>query len=137
MKLLGKTILSPNFIRLKQTRSLHKITREQRALFDENGYFLVQKLISDAKLDKYKTRFQKICSEKIKIPTMTVMKDISIAKSEFVQGEKAVTKIQDFCHDDELFEYCCLPELIDYVKEFTGPNVMAMHTMLINKPPGK
>jgi glycosyltransferase involved in cell wall biosynthesis len=24
-----------------------------------------------------------------------------------------ITKIQDFCHDDELFEYCCLPEIID------------------------
>lgn len=27
---------------------------------------------------------------------MTVMKDVSIVKSEFVEGEKAVNKIQDF-----------------------------------------
>ncbi len=27
---------------------------------------------------------------------MTVMKDVSIAKSEFLDGEKAITKIQDF-----------------------------------------
>jgi len=40
------------------------------------------------------------------------MKDITIAKSEFLEGEKAITKIQDFTNDDELFEYCCLPEII-------------------------
>lgn len=42
---------------------------------------------------------------------MTVMKDVAIAKSEFMQGEKAVTKIQDFQLDDELFAYCCLPQV--------------------------
>ena len=42
---------------------------------------------------------------------MVVMKDVAIVKSEFMQGEKAVTKIQDFQHDDVLFEYCALPEV--------------------------
>lgn len=26
-------------------------------------------------------------------------------------------------------------QVVKYVQAFTGPNVMAMHTMLINKPP--
>ena len=30
------------------------------------------------------------------------------AKSDFSKGEKAITKIQDFCSDDELFEYVFL-----------------------------
>lgn len=94
------------------------------------------------------------------------MRDVSIAKSEFVEGEKAVTKLQDFQEDPELFRYCTLPQvdanteyyakntlskattksilnliwmlvsqILKYVKCFTGPNIMAMHTMLINKPP--
>ena len=42
---------------------------------------------------------------------MVVMKDVAIVKSEFMQDEKAVTKIQDFQHDDVLFEYCALPEV--------------------------
>ena len=62
---------------------------------------------------------------------MTVMKDVAIAKSEFSHGEKAITKIQDFTLDDELFQYCCLPEIIKYIENFTGPNIMAMHTMVI------
>lgn len=61
---------------------------------------------------------------------MTIMKDIAIAKSEFADGEKAITKIQDFVLDDELFEYCCLPEVIQYVEAFLGANIMAMHTMV-------
>ena len=68
------------------------------------------------KISNFKLICLEICFKKVEIPYMTVMKDISIAKSEFIQGEKAITKIQDFCHDDELFEYCCLPEIIDYVK---------------------
>ena len=27
------------------------------------------------------------------------------------------------------------PTVLDYVENFTGPNIMAMHSMLINKPP--
>jgi phytanoyl-CoA hydroxylase len=112
-----------------------KFNNEEHKHYSEMGFIVAKNLVSDEKLEKFKQRFQKICKEKIKLPGMTVMKDITIAKSEYTEGEKAITKIQDFCHDDELFEYCCLPEIIDYVKSVTGPNIMAMHTMLINKPP--
>ena len=64
---------------------------------------------------------------------MTIMKDIAIAKSEFADGEKAITKIQDFVLDDELFQYCCLPDIVKYVQSFAGPNIMAMHTMVSQK----
>jgi len=40
---------------------------------------------------------------------MTVMKDVSIAKSEYVDGEKAITKIQDFWYNlDETRYYTSL-----------------------------
>jgi len=113
------------------------LSDEQRDTYEENGFIVVKNLVHQANLDKFKLRFQKICTEKIHVNGMTVMKDITIAKSEFLEGEKAITKVQDFCQDDELFEYCCLPDIVNYVRAFTGPNIMAMHTMLINKPPGK
>lgn len=78
--------------------------------------------------------FRALCEKKVK-SGMTMMRDIAIAKSEFSATEKAITKIQDFVFDDVLFEYCRLPEVLRYVKCFTGPNVRAIHTMLINKPP--
>lgn len=118
------------------TRSDGKLTQEQREFYEKNGFVVIPNLISAVKLEKYRKRFQEICAHKINVPMMTVMKDVAIVKSEFSDGEKAISKIQDFCEDDELFEYCCLPEVVDYIKSFTGPNVMAMHTMLINKPPG-
>ena len=109
---------------------------QQRQHYEKNGFVVIRNLIAADKLSRLRARFQKICAEKLRIPGMTVMKDITIAKSEFLDGERAITKIQDFCHDDELFEYCRLPELVRHVSAFTGPNIMAMHTMLINKPPG-
>jgi phytanoyl-CoA hydroxylase len=112
------------------------LSQSDRDFYENNGYFVVKKLTSALTLEQFKNRFQEICSKKIKVPGMTVMKDVAIAKSEFLDGEKAITKIQDFCLDDDLFKYCCLPEIVQYVKAFIGNNVMAMHTMLINKPPG-
>ncbi|KAG7270316.1 hypothetical protein CRUP_030216 [Coryphaenoides rupestris] len=63
------------------------------------------------------------------------MRDVDIASSEFVPDQKAVSKIQDFQEDPELFRYCALPEVLQYVECFVGEDIMAMHTMLINKPP--
>lgn len=131
---LGKKFswTAANSLKMKYS-SVTQLPAEEYA---KNGFFVVRGLVPHEKLDKYTARFKKICSEKIKVPVMTVMKDVVIAKSEFLEGEKAITKIQDYCFDDELFEFCKLSEIIDYVKQVTGPNIMAMHTMLINKPPG-
>lgn len=63
------------------------------------------------------------------------MRDVDIAKSQDTADEKVISKIQDFQEDEELFRYCTLPHILKYVECFTGPNIMAMHTMLINKPP--
>jgi len=83
-----------------------KFTSDQRDFYEKNGFVVVKNLVSPEKLDKYKDRFREICSKRVEVPYMTVMKDVTIAKSEYTEGEKAITKIQDFCHDDELFEYC-------------------------------
>lgn len=117
------------------TLDQNNLSTEQRDQYEKNGFIVIKKLVPDSELEKFKRRFQKICAEKIRVQGMIVMKDVAIAKSEFLEGEKAITKVQDFCNDDELFEYCCLPEVIEYVKSFTSPNIKAMHTMLINKPP--
>lgn len=37
--------------------------------------------------------------------------------------------------DPVLSQYFRLPEILHYVEAFTGPDIMSMHTMLINKPP--
>lgn len=131
----AKSISKQTPLEYTKPAGVGNFTPEQRSEYEKNGFVVVQKCISPEKLDKFKERFQTICTNKINVPFMTVMKDVKISKSEFQDGEKAITKIQDFTNDDELFEYCCLPEVVDIVKSVTGENVMAMHTMLINKPP--
>ncbi|CAF0832201.1 unnamed protein product [Adineta ricciae] len=111
------------------------LSKEQRQEYEKNGFLVIRNLVKAKTLDHFRERFQQVCVGIVKVPGMTVMKDVAIAKSEFADGEKAITKIQDFTLDDELFKYCCEPEIVKYVENFTGPNIMAMHTMLINKPP--
>jgi phytanoyl-CoA hydroxylase len=111
------------------------LTPEQRKYYDDTGFIVIKNCVPVEKLETYKARFQDICSGKVNTFAMTIMRDIAISKSEFVTGEKAISKIQDFQYDEVLFDYCKRPELLKYVTGFVGSNVMAMHTMLINKPP--
>lgn len=56
-------------------------------------------------------RFEAICRGEVKVPGLTIMKDVSIISSEYVTGEKAINKIQELYNDPVLFEYCNLPEV--------------------------
>lgn len=111
------------------------LSYEQRKFYEDNGYIVIRNLVPKEKLDVYRERFEQICRREVEIPGLTIMRDVAIARSEFVPGEQAVTKLQEFQNDDVLFGYCELPEIIKYVQTFTGKEVKAMHTMLINKPP--
>ncbi|XP_048740553.2 phytanoyl-CoA dioxygenase, peroxisomal-like [Ostrea edulis] len=114
------------------------LSHEQRQFYEDNGYLVIRNLVSKEKLDVYRDQFEKICKKEVEASLgMTVMKDVAIARSEFVPGQQAITKIQHFERDEVLFGYCALPEIVRYVQAFTGSGktVKAMHTMLINKPP--
>lgn len=69
--------------------------------------------------------FERISKREVKVPGLLIMKDVSIAKSEFVEGEKAVTKLQDYQEDPELFRYCTLPQV--------DTSMSTMHTLQGNK----
>ncbi|XP_042325595.1 phytanoyl-CoA dioxygenase, peroxisomal [Sceloporus undulatus] len=111
------------------------LSPEQRHFYEENGYLVIKNLVSSEDIEHFRNEFIKICQNEVKVPGLMIMRDIAIAKSEFLLDQKAVSKIQDFVEDEELFRYCTLPQILKYVECFTGPNIMAMHTMLINKPP--
>ncbi|XP_005398155.2 PREDICTED: phytanoyl-CoA dioxygenase, peroxisomal [Chinchilla lanigera] len=111
------------------------LTLEQRKFYEDNGFLVIKNLISDADIQRFRDEFEKICRKEVKPPGITIMRDVNILKSEHTISEKVISKVQDFQEDEELFRYCTLPEILKYVECFTGPNIMAMHTMLINKPP--
>lgn len=115
--------------------SQDKLTPEQRKFYEDNGFLVIRGLVGKEDLEKYRMRFEQICRGEVEVPGMTIMRDVAIAKSEFVADQRAVTKIQTWHTDEVLWQFCALPQIVDYVECFLGPNVVAMHTMLINKPP--
>ncbi|XP_030006364.1 phytanoyl-CoA dioxygenase, peroxisomal [Sphaeramia orbicularis] len=131
----AQTYTNTDLQNLRYTLDNNLLTPEQRLFYEENGFILIKNLVSDEDIEKFRREFERICLQEVKIPGMVVMRDVAIAKSEFVPDQKAVSKLQDFQEDPELFQYCSLPQILKYVECFTGPNIMAMHTMLINKPP--
>ncbi|XP_066525962.1 phytanoyl-CoA dioxygenase, peroxisomal [Hoplias malabaricus] len=120
---------------LRYTLDTGVLSPDQRLFYEANGFLLIKNLVSDEDIDKFRAEFERVSKGEVNVPGLVVMKDVAIAKSEFVKDQKAVSKIQDFQEDPELFHYCKLPQILKYVECFTGPNIMAMHTMLINKPP--
>ena len=72
------------------------LSEEQRAAYERDGFLVVPGLVTEADLQTYARRFRDLCCGAEKIPGLTIMKDVSIAKSEFRKDERAITKIQNF-----------------------------------------
>ena len=107
----------------------------------------------------YSQRFQDICNGKVGAAGMSIVKDISMLKSG-ATGERLVNKIQDVMSDHVLSQYFTLPkvcalkaeeasffsgagfscifpnsfQILQVVSCFTGPNIKAHHTQVVNKP---
>ena len=116
------------------------LSPEERRLYDEQGYLLVRGLFEVAELERFERRFLEIAAGRVPpAPEMLVMRDVMVAKGVVEPGsrEEAIAKIQDFHHDEVLFEgYAKSPKLLDQVEAFLGPDIKSVHNMLINKPPG-
>ncbi|XP_048466374.1 phytanoyl-CoA dioxygenase, peroxisomal isoform X2 [Rhincodon typus] len=121
--------------RLCYTLENRVLTPEQRLFYEENGFLLIKKLVSDENIELFREEFERICRREVEVPGLIIMRDVSISKTEYGPDQQAISKIQSFENNETMFKYCCLPEILKYVHCFTGPNIMAMHTMLINKPP--
>jgi len=110
------------------------LTKEQRDFYEKNGFIVVKKLIPQHELDNYHKRFVDICHKRVQdTVAMTIMKDVSLKDKQGVDPERIINKIQDYQADPILSKYFQLPEILKYVECFTGKDVAAVHTMLINK----
>uniref|UniRef100_A0A8C5PSL2 Phytanoyl-CoA dioxygenase, peroxisomal n=1 Tax=Leptobrachium leishanense TaxID=445787 RepID=A0A8C5PSL2_9ANUR len=111
------------------------LSLEQRQFYEENGFLVIKNMVSAEDLENFRKVFESICKKEVSVPGLVAVRDVAIPNSEYVPNQKAIIRIQDFQEVPELFRYCTLPQILKYVECFTGPNIMAMHTMLINKPP--
>jgi phytanoyl-CoA hydroxylase len=112
----------------------------ERDFYDEHGYLLARALFDTAELSPWRERFRQVVEGGVPAADgMLVMQDVMVAKGAVAATSRAraVAKIQDFHNDPVLFDgYAKHPRLLDWVGEFTGPDIKSIHTMLINKPPG-
>ncbi|CAG2105568.1 unnamed protein product [Medioppia subpectinata] len=111
-----------------------RLSSEQQKQYEDQGFIIIKNLIPKHDIEKYSKRFHDIASRRVPTPPgLVVQKEVKAAKES--QSENSVYKLWDLFNDDQLFDYCLHPRLLPYVEAFCGPNVMAVHTMLINKPP--
>ncbi|KAK7871150.1 hypothetical protein R5R35_002396 [Gryllus longicercus] len=111
-----------------------RFTLEQRQFYEDNGYIVFPRLVGEELLDECADRFRALCDGKVERGAITLMADVSL-RQKGAKGEYLYNKAQDIVYDDVFSKYILLPEVLDIVECITGPNIMAMHTMLINKPP--
>jgi len=127
---------SPSRDRFRYTINSNGILNDrQRQFYEENGFLVIPNLVKNDLIDECQQRFLDIVDGKVEKGGITMMKDVSLKGKTGISNERIVNKIQDFVWDDVLSKYALDAGILDYVEGFTGPNIQAMHTMLINKPP--
>jgi phytanoyl-CoA hydroxylase len=108
--------------------------------YQDHGYVVKRRFFSESEIGPFAKRFLAIVNEELPpAPGMTVMRDVMVAKGAVQPGTPAaaIAKIQDFQNDPVLYDgYVKHPRLLDAAEQFTGPDIKAIHSMLINKPPG-
>jgi len=115
------------------------LSEEQVAEYWKRGLVVVPGLLGRDKLDRYVQRLEAIVSGEVApAEGMLVMRDVMVAKGAVEPRTRmaGIAKIQDFERDPELYSYALEPALLDCVEGLIGREVLSIHTMLINKPPG-
>lgn len=109
------------------TKNNDRLTFQQRCFYESNGYIVFPRFVPLSILNKCSQRFDDIANGSVDRGSMTVMRDVT--------DRNAVNKIQDITHDEVLSEYTEYAPMLDIIEAFTGANIMAVHSMLIAKPP--
>ncbi|KAJ3649001.1 hypothetical protein Zmor_020777 [Zophobas morio] len=118
----------------KYTHGGGALSEEERRFYEVNGYIIRKNNVSDALLDEIGKRFVDICNGKVDVGVeIRLVKDASL-KEKGVKGVNSVHKVQDCLHDDVFFKYVSDPAVTDVVTSIIGPNITAIHCMLLNKP---
>jgi phytanoyl-CoA hydroxylase len=115
------------------------MTPEELDHYREHGYVVQRALFEPSELGVWLDRLAALIRGDVpKSDGMLIMRDVMIAKGAVVakSAEAAIAKIQDFDRDPVLRTYTDHPKLLAEIASLTGENIVSIHNMLINKPPG-
>lgn len=110
------------------------LSKSEKKFYESNGFLIKPGIFEEELLNTFSSRFIDYCEGRIPKGNITLMKDISLAKKG-ATGQYLYNKAQDILYDDVFERYFFHQKLLDIVECFTGPNIKAAHSMLINKPP--
>lgn len=136
--------VNPLFSRFRYTLDNGVLTQEERKFYEENGFILRNKYLTDTQVKRFNDRFSELCenpSQRSKF--MLVMRNVTEKNNEKLNDKKKlrlksdIVKLQDWQNDSVLMEYAKNPTILKTVSAFTGKNIHSIHTMYINKPPDK
>ncbi|XP_057659407.1 phytanoyl-CoA dioxygenase, peroxisomal-like isoform X2 [Diorhabda carinulata] len=111
-----------------------KFTDWQKDFYEQNGYIIIKDNINYELIDELNQRFIDICEGNAEDAKCQIIKD-PILKKKGAKGEFVVNKLQEITYDPILSKYSSEKSLLDVVENIIGPNITAVHSMLINKPP--
>ena len=100
-----------------------QLSTKQREFYETNGFLVIPGLVPADLLDECRQRFLDIVDGVVDAGAILRMKDLSLKDRTGLPNERIYNKIQDFVWDEVLAKYIQLPELLDYVQCFTGPNI--------------
>jgi phytanoyl-CoA hydroxylase len=121
------------------TNGSRRIGEAERHHYHEHGYVIKKDLFDDTSLKNWRDRLSAIIEGEVEpAEHMLVMRDVMVAKGvvEPASRGQAIAKVQDFEADPILYAYCRDARLLDCVEDLIGADIVSIHTMLINKPPG-
>ncbi|CAH2058434.1 unnamed protein product, partial [Iphiclides podalirius] len=117
------------------SQSASVLSKGQLDFYNENGFLVIKDLIDFASLYNLKKRFVHIAKGIEDAGNIIIVKDPTlIAKG--ASAEDSINKIQDIHFDNVFSTYSEDQGLLDVVSQLIGQDVVVVHSMLINKPPG-
>lgn len=120
---------------MSKNRKTRGLTPQQKKFYEENGYIIIKENVDDTLLDEMKQHFIDLCNGKANArAVLMIMKDPSLKKTG-AKGEYLINKMQDFIFDNIFWKYVSNDNVVNVVQDIIGPNITAVHTMFINKPP--
>jgi ectoine hydroxylase-related dioxygenase (phytanoyl-CoA dioxygenase family) len=118
-----------------------ELTPAQYRRFEEEGYILLGKLLSDAQLEALRTRVDDIMLGRIRYEGMFFQKDTSSGKYEDVDESSAYEgpslnyrKIKDLEYDELFLAFIQNDAFHELAARYIGTHVACMRAMVMNKP---